>query len=354
MDDRLLQSFEWAVGKKISLYRKFTDRFIDVQKMSNPSSVELGKSSSSLSPVNNFLIKISVFLGSFQEKLSRFAKTLENVLEIETFFMKNKDNYDYVEWFVGLPDQDIKKTFAGVWQTTTTQSVPDEAQRSLADLLDHYMSFVTDCVSPIEPNKKYYFDIRRIGQFSLEDQVPRFIRSEGNFASAVCLFFTPIEPRSHDGSCAVESILLAVKGKDAYPKSDSTSKGRLERDIREFREKIVQYARDHEAQLISKFGENDVRKLIQKYSNEHQNQWTSDMTLYCAAQVYERHIEVYTQFEGGVFLTNSEGRLAPVMRFLYEEVDVKEGTKHIPTISVIFWGNAHYALLENKSDSKPS
>ncbi len=229
---------------------------------------------------------------------------------------------------------------------TGDQQLPEEARRSLTCLLEHYLSLIWKISRPLEPDATYYFSPREIGRFAPSDRVPVFLRSEGNFASAVCALYTPIEPRSHDGNCAIEAILLALQGKDAYSMADPESGGRLAEDIRAFRSQVVEYAAQHCQELAALFGQKDVEALIRTFASPKHQEWVSDIVHYCVARLYQRPIFILSR-SGDRFTLDSQGQLVPSGRFY------PEGEAQGPAIVLLFWGNAHYALLERR-DLSPS
>ncbi len=245
-----------------------------------------------------------------------------------------------------LEESDFVDAVHGSWPEGSTMS--EESRMILTELLRNYLPFVQESIRPLEPNKKYFFNIRGVSQFTDIDQVPSFLRSEGNFASAICSSFIPIEPRSHDGNCGVEAILLALHGKDAYSKDVPESADRLKADIKEYRGKITQYATENKDRLCGEFGDRDVERFLQKFSNKDQDEWTSDIALFCASKVYGRPIVVYSR-AGTTFATDDRGQLKPSGRFPKGEVAAAGAV-----ISLVFWDNAHYALLEGKESTSPS
>ena len=204
------------------------------------------------------------------------------------------------------------------------------------------MSFVSDFIQPIFPDGKYYFNPRGAGQFEPIERVPQFLRAEGNFASAICHFFTPIEPISHDGNCCVEAILIAHRGYIAYQKTDEGF-FLLKKEIREFRDAVVRYAKEYEKELSTEFSQKDVSTLIQGYSTADQDLWTDDLALICASRCLQRPIIVYSR-SGVVFSTDASGQLTPARMFSMEGV-----TRGAP-IQLMFWDNAHYCLLNRREE----
>lgn len=220
------------------------------------------------------------------------------------------------------------------------KTLADDSLLSLTDLLDYYFSFVSDQPRVLESNKLYYFNLRGLGQFVRREEVPSFLHSEGNFASALCSFFVPISTTRHDGNCAVESILMELNGKDRY--SGEGGKERLSQDIQEFRAGVVEHATTHREELIGKFGQEDVDDCIKKYNRLSQDEYTDAVALTCIAQKFGRQLRIYSR-KGETFSTDEDGKIVP-----FEIFEPTDGPKGAP-IHLAYWEKVHYCLLLPKS-----
>ena len=161
-------------------------------------------------------------------------------------------------------------------------------------------------------------------------------------------------------SDSVEAVAKAIAGDPAaaqklaemeleyYKIEQNNLTDRLKADIKEYRGKITQYATENKDRLCGEFGDRDVERFLQKFSNKDQDEWTSDIALFCASKVYGRPIVVYSR-AGTTFATDDRGQLKPSGRFPKGEVAAAGAV-----ISLVFWDNAHYALLEGKESTSPS
>ena len=231
------------------------------------------------------------------------------------------------------------------------KQLSEEARRLLISLVDHYMSFVSDSVQPLVSNRTYFYNVRGLGQFVERAEVPEFIESEGNFASAICHFYTPINTTRHEGNCCVESILTALNGKERYMGEDGDKN--LGVDIRDFRAKSVEYARDHKAELSAEFGEAQVDEVLRLYATELQNETTGSVVFACTCQRYGRPILVYSRTSSvdqtspmytasSIFTTDEDAALNPYA--VFQQPGVTTGAP----IRLMYWQHAHYALLKDK------
>ena len=153
----------------------------------------------------------------------------------------------------------------------------------------------------------------------------------GNFASALCLSFTPYEPYDHSGNCGVNSFLMALNGVLAY---SGPNDPKLRTDIQEFRENLKTYALAHKEEL-ERFGDIEYQTFIAKYETE----WMSPLLWECAARHYQRKIIVYTQ-EGPQFRTDEFGQVAPA--------SVHNAKALGNPVRIICYGGVHYGLLMPK------
>ncbi len=232
-------------------------------------------------------------------------------------------------------------------------ALSDHATICMVDLLDHYLSFVSDAIQNLKPNTIYYYNLRGIHHFSDANLIPCHLRSEGNFASAVCRFFTAIIPGDHSGNCCVESILTAVNGVEAYNGSEGRS--RLETDIRDFRHRIAEYGRAHEQELREKIGEKEatprggedmegVDRFLRRYDQSPYDEWTYPAAILCASRVLQRPIRIFSRY-GDVFQTDESGSVIPAA--IFEKAGETTG---IP-IDLMYWDRSHYCLLVSKAPS---
>jgi len=204
-----------------------------------------------------------------------------------------------------------------------------EFEDILVTLTKNYIAML-DGQTPLLPNKTYFFNSQNINQFGNGDEIPEFLRSQGNFAGAIVQSFTPHEPTSHDGNCGVHSFLLGMYGVDSL-----AEKTELRREIGTFRSKIVEYAQQHKEELIEKFGETDVNRLIDRFARD-QYEYATSIVWYIASEIYQRPIYIYSLTDG-TFSTDEETRVCPVAGF-GEQYD------NFP-ISLMYWDNVHYCLL---------
>lgn len=235
--------------------------------------------------------------------------------------------------------------------------IPVDALMSISDLLDHYMSFVSEATRPLEPNAIYYFNPRGVGDFSPSSEIPSGIASEGNFASAICHFFTPVLPTSCDGNCCVEAILLSEKGKDTYRGVDGAAQ--LKVDIRDFRQRVAQFGRENKEELQDAIGDGveqrqdgskemeTVDRFLRTYDASPYTEWTSPAAFFCAARVLHRPIRIFSH-PSDVFMTDGDGMLVPSACFAQ---GVDEGKE---PIHLMFWGKSHYCLLLPKRSELPT
>ena len=184
------------------------------------------------------------------------------------------------------------------------------------------------------------------GAFGSEKSVPRWLRSQGSFASAICATFTPIEPEDHSGNCGVNSFLLGLKGIDTY--EGCGGEPQLQSEIRVFRKAIQQYAIDHREELLqASYLEEKIDEIITHFTTEIDGYgsprvWANDIVWWCAAQLYGRPISIYTAFGMREFRTDEQGVVAPCADFK------PEGEQRGSTIHLMFWDGAHYCLLKQR------
>lgn len=219
------------------------------------------------------------------------------------------------------------------------KTLSEEAHRLLIHLVDHYMTFVSDVTQAILPNKTYFFNIRGAGQFVDPSTIPLNIRSEGNYASAIAYFYNFVQPSRHDGNCCVESILIALNGIERY--RDEKGKEALTEDIRNFRVSLVEYAKEHEADLKAEFGDQQVDRLLLRYAGTDLDEWTDTVALACISRRYGHPIQVYSR-TSPMFTTDEKGELEPSAIFYKEKI-----TTGAP-IRLMYWDECHYCLLVEK------
>lgn len=220
-------------------------------------------------------------------------------------------------------------------------SLDVEGEMSLEDLLDHYLSFVSERSVPLSPNSMYFFHPRAWGQFSKASEIPVDMRSEGNFASAICRLFTPVIPQNHDGNCCIESLLMAVHGKIVYEGVEGRE--RLHREIISFRLMMVEFGKKHEQKLREAIGGDDwdlesVDRFLSFYDQPPYIEWTSPAVFWCASNLLQRPIRIFSRISD-YFSTDDQGRLIPSSVF---DDGLLAGGR---PIDLFYWGESHYCLL---------
>jgi len=221
------------------------------------------------------------------------------------------------------------------------QSLPSEvnlgedAWQVMCGIADKYLGSVEKSLPQLVAGRAYLFNPRGVGDFCEEEDVPRFILSEGNFASLVSRFFDPCDTQLHDGNCAVNAFLMGINGREAYEGPDYW--GRLQNDVRGFRNNVVTYAREHRAELVAEFGAEDVTSLIDNYANSR-FEWTGTLAWKCAAGLYGRPIHIYSRMNGGRFSLNEKAEPAPAAVLL------PDGEPQGPPINLMQW-SVHYCTL---------
>jgi len=209
-------------------------------------------------------------------------------------------------------------------------SFNDEAKAVVCGIAKQYLGSIekssTECIA----RKTYLFDQTAVESFSEEDDVPYFIWEEGNFASLLCRFFTPVEPDRQDGNCAINAFLIALNGEEAYEDDED----RLDSDIQAFRSNVVAYAKEHREELIQEFGKKEVEDFIERYAADV-IEWTGSLAWRCAAGCYHRPIRVYSRAYAESFTLNEKAEPEPLVN-----VGNPEG---IP-ICLMQW-SVHYCAL---------
>lgn len=193
----------------------------------------------------------------------------------------------------------------------------------------------------IKENHEYFFNARGSGDFGDAATIPRFLRSEGNFASLVCHFFTPYEPQRHDGSCGINSFLMALNGRGTYEGPEGSDK--LAGDIRDFRKKVRKYAEDHKAELKKKYSKKEFKKFFDEFASDEYaaNAYMSTVAWECAAKIYGRKIWIYSRTADS-FRTDKKGEIEPAATFEPLASDQ-------PPIELLYWDQVHYCELERRN-----
>jgi hypothetical protein len=192
----------------------------------------------------------------------------------------------------------------------------------------------------LKPNSTYRVNAA-VGAFGAEDAVPSWLRSQGNFASAICTTFTPVKPQDHFGNCGVNAFLLGLKGVDTY----GAVKGQLKQDIQVFRNEIQRFAKTHRDELLqTSCSKKELDEIIANVTREvdwygSPMIWANSAIWACAARCYGRVINVYTAYGTDEFRTDAQGAVVPYQPFQ------PYGEPTGEPIHLLFWDGAHYCWL---------
>jgi hypothetical protein len=210
---------------------------------------------------------------------------------------------------------------------------------------------------PLKAGNKIPFYRDGAADYTPLEQIPDYLLSAGNYASAVLnKNMEPHDPRLHEGSCGINAFLLGALGLDLKDEKKIPLEA-LQAMVQDFRKKIVAYAREHKAELEEKFPKekvmvkgkviekDEVQELIDGYANMDNPQWTTALVWECAANIYNRPILVYgcPENPGDTFSIGEKGEIEPTATFKPKEPP--QG----PPISLLWWESMHYCFLERKS-----
>lgn len=223
-------------------------------------------------------------------------------------------------------------------ELSSKKTLSKPAEDIITYFLDTYMSYVSEGIQLLEPSKTYSFNPRCLGRFSPAEEIPSFIRSEGNFASALCHFYTPIPTTRHEGNCCVESILNGLNGQQKY--EGEKGKEALDEDINAFRAGVVEYGKAHEEALRYEFEDEEVDKFLQRYAADR-TESTDTVALACIARKFGREIRVFSR-PFSTFTTDSKGEIEPCSVF------PAKGEETGAPINLMYWDGCHYCLLKRK------
>ncbi len=218
-----------------------------------------------------------------------------------------------------------------------------ECSHVLVTLAEQYIGPINVGATTIRPNGRYHLN-QDLNAFALQEQVPDFLKSQGNFASALCASFIPLDPYLHDGDCSVNSFLLGLARTPGERSAYLQESEMLDRDVREFRHDLVEWAQNHRQVLDEKFGVSEIDDFIQSYSLRDEGgplSWSGPEAWWIAAQVYRRKIMVYNcDRTGNVFSLDEHCAINPTAVFGLDDGTFDEEPIHLANWSV------HYCFLQ--------
>ena len=214
----------------------------------------------------------------------------------------------------------------------------------LNNMATNYVPAMPKKPIPLKVGNKIPFYRDGVADYTPLEKVPEYLNSAGNYASALLGFMKPHNPRLHDGSCGINAFLLGALGLDLKDEKKIPLEA-LQEMVQDFRKKIVAYARKHKTELEKKFGEEEVKKLIDKYKDMDNPQWATSLVWECAANIYKRLIIVYgcPENPGDTFSIREKGEIEPTA--IFQPKTTPKG----PPISLLWWESMHYCFLERKA-----
>jgi hypothetical protein len=214
----------------------------------------------------------------------------------------------------------------------------------LITLSEQYTGTMSGAMT-IRPNARYDINRAQLDAFVPAEEIPDFLRSEGNFASALCASFIPVNPYLQNGDCGINSFLLG------WEQSSEEVEGgeRLNGKVDEFRTTIVEYARNNRALLNEKFGETVISQLIERYTRRVEGElreMTGPEVWWIAAHIYQRPIAIYNcDRVGNVFSLDERCVITPSVVF-----NPEEGATPLEPIRLAHW-SLHYCFLKPRVHS---
>jgi hypothetical protein len=184
-------------------------------------------------------------------------------------------------------------------------------QNYFCQLAHQYNVSIEQFSQPLLAGAKITFDPDGIDAYANNPKVPEYMKSEGNFASALAVFFDIHDTLLHDGNCAINSFFAAKDGPELYQGEEGER--RIRDQIGPFRKKIVDYAKKHKADFPEDFRD-QYQRMIRNYNDSTQRDWTGLPELWVAAQVYEQEIRIFSRLEGD-FTVDDKGQIAPLVVF---------------------------------------
>jgi hypothetical protein len=240
----------------------------------------------------------------------------------------------------------VKQGFEAWKQFWPTKVDISDASRVLITLAEQYIGPISIGTTAIRPNGRYHINTD-LNAFVTEDHVPDFLRSQGNFSSALAASFIPIDPYLHDGDCGVNSFLLGLAQTEAERGSYLRNGEVLNRDVREFRQDLVEYARNHREILDEKFGSHEITTFIDAYLLRDEGvplAWSGPEAWWIAAQVYHRRVVLYNSDRvGNVFTLDEDCKIVPSAVF-----DPVDGVIGGDPVHLAHW-DVHYCFLQPRS-----
>ena len=238
----------------------------------------------------------------------------------------------------------------GLCLLSEAKDVASEREKILWVILKPYIGSLAS-FGALLPLTTYPFDHRKFDAFAPASEVPKFLRSSGNYGSALACQFIPHDTIAHDGNCGVNAFLMGINGPNAYP---STPQGRqkLEDDAREFREKVAQYLIDHESSFEQYMETGvSVRDYAQRYAQS--KEWTGELELTCAAHVYRRPVILYSDNSLTVFSTDQNSHVKPT-----QEINPQDDPNQAdqageigPPVHVLLH-SVHYIFLQPRPEAQ--
>lgn len=212
-------------------------------------------------------------------------------------------------------------------------SLSQTTKTFLLQLVKQYAVSVDFYSPPLIPGMKITFDPKGVNTYVPESLVPRFIHSEGNYASALCSSFTIHDTILHDGNCGINAFFSALNGPQEYSGPDG--KDKIRKCITQFRKAVVDYAVQHKDDFPKEY---DINRTIRLYNDPTQSEWTENTEWLCAAEVYGREIRIYSRTRGD-FTIDADYRVAPAAVFR------PTGEPQGPPINILHYGDVHYCAL---------
>jgi hypothetical protein len=243
---------------------------------------------------------------------------------------------DEEDSFLELPDYYEK------WHQNWPEGVSfsKETKTFFLQLTREYSTSLDQYAPPLMPKTKIAFDPHGFDTYTHGSLVPEFIRSEGNYASALCCFFDMRDTILHDGNCGIESFFVALNGPQEYEEPDSVAK--IQECVGPFRKAIVEYATLHKADFPIEYRV-DLEGIINCYNDSTQTDWTGTAEWFCAAQVYEREIRLFSRSEGD-FRIDAKGEIEPAAILV-----PLNGAAKGPPVNIMMYGKVHYCPLIPKA-----